>query len=104
MIPGRGMVETKDGQPVRENGHLKPVIDYPFAEDGLDVWYAMQDWFGAYLGLYYDNNVDGKRVGQHSFPNCFSVVASLHDMMPCLIASLQGHLAADLRAGTSAGD
>ena len=56
------MVELKDGQPVRENGHLKPVIDYPFAEDGLDVWYAMQDWFGTYLGLYYDNNVDGKQV------------------------------------------
>jgi hypothetical protein len=60
------MVETKDGQPVRdESGHVKPLIDYPFAEDGLEIWYAMRDWFGEYLALYYDDNIPGKKVCMH---------------------------------------
>lgn len=39
-----------------ETGRLQPVIDYPFAEDGLDIWYAMRDWFGSYLAIYYTND------------------------------------------------
>lgn len=39
-----------------DNGRLKPVIDYPFAEDGLDIWYAMRDWFGSYLAIYYTDD------------------------------------------------
>ncbi|CAK0787323.1 hypothetical protein CVIRNUC_010541 [Coccomyxa viridis] len=45
-----------------EGQRLKPVIDYPFAEDGLDIWYAMRDWFDAYLRLYYDDNGNGGKV------------------------------------------
>ena len=39
-----------------KTGRLQPVIDYPFAEDGLDIWYAMRDWFGSYLAIYYTND------------------------------------------------
>ncbi|CAL8464299.1 g3834 [Coccomyxa elongata] len=42
--------------PDESTGRLKPVIDYPFAEDGLDIWYAMRDWFGSYLAIYYTDD------------------------------------------------
>ena len=42
-----------------KTGRLQPVIDYPFAEDGLDIWYAMREWFGSYLAIYY---TDDKQV------------------------------------------
>ena len=45
-----------------EGQRLRPVIDYPFAEDGLDIWYAMRDWFDAYLRLYYDDDGKGGKV------------------------------------------
>lgn len=57
------MVATEGGKPVRDaDGRLKPAIDYPFAEDGLDIWYAMHQWFGNYLRLYYDDNTPDKKV------------------------------------------
>ncbi|CAL8468388.1 g7928 [Coccomyxa elongata] len=35
--------------------------DYPFAEDGLLVWNAFEEYFTEYLNLYYsDNGADGK--------------------------------------------
>jgi len=32
--------------------------DYPYAQDGLDVWNAYMDYFGAYLKLYYKSDAD----------------------------------------------
>ncbi|EIE18646.1 Lipoxigenase [Coccomyxa subellipsoidea C-169] len=44
--------------PVRDSAErLVPALDYPYAQDGLDIWYAMRDWFGAYLQLYYASDV-----------------------------------------------
>jgi hypothetical protein len=34
-------------------------------QDGLDIWYELVAWFDKYIRLYYDDNVDGKRVGAH---------------------------------------
>ncbi len=34
-------------------------------QDGLDIWYELCTWFDKYLRLYYDDNVDGKRVGSY---------------------------------------
>jgi lipoxygenase len=35
--------------------------DYPFAEDGLLVWNALEEYFTEYLNLYYsDSGADGK--------------------------------------------
>ncbi|BDA49833.1 Lipoxygenase 2.3, chloroplastic [Coccomyxa sp. Obi] len=47
----RGMANQDE-----DTGRLKPVIDYPFGEDGLDIWYAMRDWFGSYLAIYYTDD------------------------------------------------
>ena len=53
----------EDGEPKRkDDGRVIPSIDYPFAEDGLDIWYAMHKWFSEYLGLYYDDDKPGERV------------------------------------------
>jgi hypothetical protein len=56
------MVKTDThGKPVRDkNNRVVPVVSYPYAEDGLDIWYALQSWFGEYLSLYYN---DSKKVG-----------------------------------------
>jgi len=51
------MVEMNGKDPVRdENGKLVPLVHYPFAEDGLDIWMAMKEWFGAYLAIYYPDD------------------------------------------------
>ncbi|KAJ9555431.1 hypothetical protein OSB04_010045 [Centaurea solstitialis] len=50
----RGMaVEVKD--PSAKNGvRLKLTIEhYPFAHDGLVLWYAIEDWATAYVNYYY---------------------------------------------------
>ncbi len=52
----RGMVEMENGEPKRTGGRVTPSIDYPFAEDGLAIWYAMHKWFHDYLSLYYKND------------------------------------------------
>ncbi|GAB4813772.1 hypothetical protein N2152v2_000818 [Parachlorella kessleri] len=44
----RGMVDA--------NG--KPWMDYPYADDGTDLWQAYVDYFGAYLRLYYGSDAD----------------------------------------------
>lgn len=57
MFPIRGMVKMNDEEPVRDkDGKLVPVVDYPFAEDGLDIWMAMKEWFGEYLAIYYPDD------------------------------------------------
>ena len=61
----RGMVKVdSSGSPIRDaKGHVQPSIDYPYAQDGLQIWYAMKEWFGAYLRLYYDDTVgSGKQA------------------------------------------
>ena len=51
------------GNAVRDDkGRVIPVVDYPYAQDGLDIWYAMRAWFGNYLGLYYKDGEQGKQV------------------------------------------
>lgn len=55
------------GSPVRDTkGHLQPLIDYPYAEDGLQIWYAMKEWFGAYLRLYYDDTPGSGKQACHA--------------------------------------
>eukprot|EP00884_Botryococcus_braunii_P020118 jgi/Botrbrau1/6790/Bobra.0057s0024.2 len=58
----RGMVKTgADEKPVRENGKLVPRIDFPYAEDGLDIYYAIRNYFTDYLSIYYsDTGANGK--------------------------------------------
>jgi hypothetical protein len=31
----------------------KPWMEYPYADDGLDLWNEMESYFKKYLGLYY---------------------------------------------------
>ena len=52
----------ENGQPKRRDGRVIPSIDYPFAEDGLAIWYAMHEWFREYLSLYYNDAKPGERV------------------------------------------
>ena len=41
--------------------------DYPFAEDGLLVWNALEEYFTEYLNLYYsDSGADGKPKARSS--------------------------------------
>ena len=37
-----------------------PWLDYPYADDGLDIWGELEAYFEAYLGLYYKNDADVK--------------------------------------------
>ena len=36
----------------------KPWVDYPYADDGIDLWQAYVDYFGNYLRLYYGSDAD----------------------------------------------
>ncbi|KAK9829773.1 hypothetical protein WJX72_007819 [[Myrmecia] bisecta] len=38
------------------------LADYPYADDGMLLWSAFEEWFASYLRLYYDDGVAGKRV------------------------------------------
>ena len=36
---------------------LKLVIeDYPYAVDGIEIWFALKQWVSYYLSLYYKDN------------------------------------------------
>lgn len=62
-------------------GRLKPVIDYPFAEDGLDIWYAMRDWFGSYLAIYYTNDQQvTPSIQIHPFPVYFRILIAARSL------------------------
>jgi lipoxygenase len=37
------------------------VRDYPYAEDGLLLWEALQRYFTAYVGLYYADDAAVKK-------------------------------------------
>jgi lipoxygenase len=44
-------------------GKVKLLLeDYPYADDGMLLWDAVDSWLGDYLGLYYDDSVDAKKV------------------------------------------
>ena len=45
----RGMVDAEG----------KPHLSYPYAEDGLAIWRAMEKYFGDYLALYYGSGAEG---------------------------------------------
>ena len=46
-----------------EGGALKLLLeDYPYADDGMLLWNAVEKWVGSYLALYYDDSVDDKKV------------------------------------------
>lgn len=66
----RGMVTTDEaGEAIRDSAkRVVPLVDLSFAQDGLDIWYAMQDWFGQYLAIYYPNDAQVHIVDikQHS--------------------------------------
>ncbi|MCO5559792.1 hypothetical protein L7F22_013396 [Adiantum nelumboides] len=51
----RGMAEV---DPNAEHGVKLVLDDYPFAKDGLDLWGAMKDWVGDYVGIYYKSDKD----------------------------------------------
>eukprot|EP00884_Botryococcus_braunii_P002234 jgi/Botrbrau1/12010/Bobra.247_2s0015.1 len=54
----RGMARRKKG-----SKELELVLpSYPYAEDGLLIWDAMEQFVTDYLNLYYDDKKDGKRV------------------------------------------
>jgi lipoxygenase len=45
------------------DGKVKLLLeDYPYADDGMLLWNAVDNWLGDYLGLYYDDKVDAKKV------------------------------------------
>ena len=35
-----------------------PWMEYPWAEDGLDLWHALYEYFESYLGAYYHSDED----------------------------------------------
>ena len=46
--------------------------DYPYAQDGLDIWNAYLDYFGDYLKLYYKS--DGDVLGDTELQNWWTEV------------------------------
>jgi lipoxygenase len=53
----RGLAKKSD------QGRVELLLDdYPYADDGMLYWEALEKWVGNYLGLYYDDSKDGKRV------------------------------------------
>lgn len=34
----------------------KPWMEYPYAEDGMDLWHTYEDYFGAFLSRHYRND------------------------------------------------
>ena len=55
-----------DGRGVAERGRdgkLRIAVpNYPYAEDGLLIWEAMERWVGEYLHLYYKDGTTGHQV------------------------------------------
>lgn len=49
LYPCRGMV----------NANGDPFLDYPYAEDGLRIWKAMQTYFTDYCKHYYGSGAEG---------------------------------------------
>ena len=75
--------DPKSGDILRDDkGNVTPVTDYPYADDGLQIWYALKDWFTAYLSLYY-NDSDSKT----SVKNLSLLIKLLQS--PCMIGCMQ---------------
>lgn len=47
--------------PTTPHGLNLMIEDYPFAVDGLEIWFAMKDWVSDYLSLYYKDDASIKR-------------------------------------------
>jgi hypothetical protein len=46
--------------PTAPHGLRLVIQDYPFAVDGLEVWFAMKQWVSDYLSLYYKDDASMK--------------------------------------------
>ena len=53
--------------PSSRHGLKLLIQDYPFAEDGLEVWAAIKQWATDYVGIYYktDEAVHADEELQH---------------------------------------
>ncbi|CAD6266679.1 unnamed protein product [Miscanthus lutarioriparius] len=49
----RGMAVADPSRPDKVRLLVK---DYPYASDGLDIWYAIEQWVTEYLSIYYPND------------------------------------------------
>jgi linoleate 9S-lipoxygenase len=49
----RGMAVVDSSMP---HGLKLMIEDYPYAVDGLDIWFAIDSWVKEYLSLYYEND------------------------------------------------
>ena len=47
--------------PIAPHGLRLVIQDYPFAVDGLEVWFAMKEWVSDYLSLYYKDDASMRR-------------------------------------------
>ncbi|KAL1188121.1 Linoleate 9S-lipoxygenase 1 [Cardamine amara subsp. amara] len=51
----RGMAVEDPGAP---HGLRLKIQDYPYAVDGLEIWYAIESWVKDYISLYYKTDED----------------------------------------------
>ncbi|CAN0897124.1 Linoleate 9S-lipoxygenase 1 [Linum grandiflorum] len=54
----RGMAVS---DPNSKHGLRLLIKDYPYAVDGLDIWYAIRNWASDYTSLYYKSDTDIQR-------------------------------------------
>lgn len=80
------MVHTDEaGQPIRDAAkRVVPLVDYPFAQDGLDIWYAMQEWFGQYLAIYYPSDAQVHTADIKQYLDFFSFIFLGNGQTPLL--------------------
>ena len=58
------------GKPLRENGRVQPLVPYPYADDGLDVWYALSSYFEEYLSIYYSDAPGSGKQARSRLATC----------------------------------
>ncbi|XP_057841009.2 linoleate 9S-lipoxygenase [Cryptomeria japonica] len=54
----RGMAVRDSNVP---NGLKLVIEDYPYAVDGIEVWFALKRWVSDYLSLFYKDNISVKK-------------------------------------------
>ncbi|CAN8302458.1 unnamed protein product [Cochlearia groenlandica] len=54
-LKNRGMAVE---DPEAPHGLRFRIKDYPFAVDGIEIWYAIEEWVRAYISLYYKTEDD----------------------------------------------
>ncbi|GLJ21753.1 hypothetical protein SUGI_0405840 [Cryptomeria japonica] len=50
----RGMAVKDESMP---HGLRLVIQDYPYAVDGLEIWFAIQSWVGTYVSVYYNDEL-----------------------------------------------